>query len=236
MSKRRAAVLALVATGVSAAVLAGSLGQVRQAIAQSAAFPVSSRESTANGQSVGEVLIGDAVVTRIRSGAGGMTPAQRATTAAKRLGQALSTGNPSPDDMRVAKLNGDYVVMAGNQLIVTADTYHAAQNRTTPKKLATTWRNNLADAVSSRAAAYRAELVRPISKICPIVSVGKGLRVGLANVTGPASQVHQAAVVGQLETTFQKVVRIRIFVPIKSQNGVDRVPQVNVNAYGDLKM
>ena len=236
MSKPKAAVLTFGAICVSAVLLIGGLGQVRQAMAQTVAYQVTSRERTLAGKAEGEVLIGDSVVTRIRSSAGGMTAPQRAVAVAHRLDKALSDGNPVPADMRVARLNGEYVVMAGDQLVITADSYHAAQNHTTPKQLATIWRNNLTQAVSSRVASYRAEQARPISRICPIVSVGSGVRVGVANVTGPASAVHQAAFVGQLETTFQKVVRIRIFVPIKAKNGVDRVPQVNVNAYGDMKL
>lgn len=236
MNKRRATVLTYGVIGVAALVLAGRLGQVGTAVAQTTTFQVASRERTVAGRSEGEVLVSDTVVTRIRSSAGGMTAPQRAVTAAARLDKALRDGNVKPADMRVAQMNGEYVVMAGNQLIVTADSYHAAANHTTPRKLAGMWRDNLAKAVSTRVAAYRAEQDRPISKICPIVSIGSGVRVGVANVTGPASQVHQAAFVGQLETTFQKVVRIRIFVPIKAENGVDRVPQVNVNAYGDVKM
>ncbi len=225
MSKRMAAGLALATVGVAALLVAGRLGPVRPVAAQTDTSLVVARERFIDGRSEGEVLLGDSVVTRIRSAAGGLTAAQRATTAAQRLDQALRDGKSSPDDVRVAQMNGEYVVMAGDQLIVTADTFHANVNRTTPRQLATAWRDNLARA-----------LARPISKICPIISVGSGVRVGLANVTGPAAQVHKAAFVGQLETTFQKVVRIRIFVPIKSKEGVDRVPQVNVNAYGDVKL
>ncbi|MDH7569626.1 MAG: hypothetical protein QHJ73_08580 [Armatimonadota bacterium] len=237
MNMPRCIALAAGMLGVLGLAGAGWVAQTRQAVAQGAVeewldedtLQVTARERNVAGRSEGEVLIGESVVTRIRSAAGGMTPAQRATTAAARLEKALTQGDLSPDEIRVAQMNGEYVVVAGDQLIVTADAYHASVNGTTPEKLAAQWRSNLAEA-------YRAEQARPISKICPIISVGSGVRVGLANLTGPRSQVHQAAFVGQLETKFQEVARIRIFVPIKSKDKVDRVPQVNVNAYADLKL
>lgn len=74
------------------------------------------------------------------------------------------------------------------------------------------------------------------TRIVPIISVGKGIRVGVAQITGPASRVKQAEFVSQLETTYEDVVRIRIFVPVKTKQGLDRVPQVNVNGYADLKL
>lgn len=236
MIKRKATIWALGVMGVTVLLLGALLGQMRLAMGQEDWFAsdsedvqVTSKERSVAGKPEGEVLLGDTVVTRIRSAAGGKSAPQRAATAASRLSDALRTGNPTPEDFRVAQMNGQYVVKAGDELIVTADSYHARVNGTTPLQLATQWRNNLANA-------YRLEQAQPIGKICPIVSIGKGARIGVAHLTGPRSQVHKAAFVGQLETSFQKSVRIRIFVPIKAKDGVDRVPEVNVNAYADLKM
>ncbi|HHX39594.1 MAG TPA: hypothetical protein GX715_06480 [Armatimonadetes bacterium] len=236
MNRRKAAALPLGVIGLALLAIAVLPGQTRRATAQEDWFSpepeeirVTARAQSIAGQPTGEVLLGETVVTRIRSAAGGKTAPERAEIAAARLSGALSTGNPTPEEFRVAQMNDQYVVAVRDELIVTADTYHAKVNGTTPVQLATQWRDNLAQA-------YRRELDRPIGKICPIVSVGKGTRLGLAHITGPRAQVHKAAFVGQLETTFQKNIRIRIFVPIKAQDGVDRVPQVNVNAYADLKM
>ena len=236
MNRRKAIALPLGVIGLALLLVAALPSQTRRAAAQEDWFTsepeeiqVTSRAQELGGLPVGEVLLGESVVTRIRSAAGGKTAPQRAETAAARLSGVLRAGSPAPEEFRVAQMNGQYVVAVRDELIVTADTYHAQVNGTTPVKLATQWRDNLVQA-------YRRELDRPIGKICPIVSVGKGTRLGLAHITGPRAQVHKAAFVGQLETTFQKNIRIRIFVPIKAQDGVDRVPQVNVNAYADLKM
>jgi ABC-type branched-subunit amino acid transport system ATPase component len=173
----------------------------------------------------------------IRAAAGGLTATQRAQQVAQRLQGYLQTEQQvAASDFRVAQVNGEWAVLAADTILITADTYQAALNRTTPQRLANIWRDNIAGAVTAQVAGFRGEAERTSSKIVPIVSLGSGIRVGAAQITGPAANVAQASVVGQVETTFQDVVRIRIFVPLQSVTNIQRVPQVNVSAYGDIRL
>ncbi len=182
------------------------------------------------------MVVGDRVILRIRSAAGGLTATQRADSIAQRLQMLLGGGQLTGNDFRVAQVNGQWAVVVGDTVVVTADPYQAALNGTTPQRLATTWRDNLAAAVSTQVAGFRGEQERGSSKVVPIVSLGSGIRVGAAQISGPASNVSQASVVGQVEASFQDVARIRIFVPLRSVTNIQRVPQVNVRAYGDIQL
>lgn len=237
MEKRRAIALAAIVLMVTAVGLASGVGQMRAALAQPSLINVSARERQVDGQSQGEVLVGNQVVLRIRSSAGGLSAMQRANQVAQRLQAFLrSQQDVTAADFRVARAGNEWAVFAGDTLLITADAQQAALNGTTPERLARSWRDNIAQAVTTQVAGYRAEAERSSSKIVPIVSLGSGIRVGAAQITGPAANVGQASVVGQIETTFQDVVRIRIFVPLESITNIQRVPQVNVSAYGDIRL
>lgn len=76
-------------------------------------------------------------------------------------------------------------------------------------------------------------------KVVPIISVGKGVRVGGALVTGSASKVDQVKAVAQVEGSFSKSVRVRILVPVSSENVVQkisRVPGTSVTGLVDIKI
>jgi len=236
MEKRRAIALASAVLLVLAVALSGSIVRIRAALAQTAGVTVSSRQSVISGLTAGEVLVGNQVVLRIRSGAGGLTAAQRAQQVSDRLRSVLATRQITGADFRVAEVNGEWAVLAGDTILITADQYQAALNRTTPQRLATIWRDRLAEAVTAQVAGFRGEAEATANKIVPIVSLGSGIRVGAARISGPASNVAEASVVGQVEATFQDVARIRIFVPLQSVTNIQRVPQVNVNAYGDIQL
>ncbi|MBI3946412.1 MAG: hypothetical protein HY321_10875 [Armatimonadetes bacterium] len=237
MSKRRAAALASAVVVTVALALSGGVVRVQEALAQAGTFQIAARERVVAGRTEGEVLVGSNVILRIRAAAGGLTPTQRAQTIARRLQDVLRQEGLTPQDVRVARVDGEYAVMVRDDLVITADAYQAALNRTTPRRLATTWRNNLADAVATVAVAgFRGDLERTSAKIVPIVSIGSGVRVGAARVAGPASRVDDTSVIGQIETTFQDVVRIRILVPLGNISRLDRVPEVAVTAYGDIQL
>jgi hypothetical protein len=76
-----------------------------------------------------------------------------------------------------------------------------------------------------------------VQKAKPILSLGSGLRVGVALVTGPASQVDKVKVVAQVEGNF-KGARIRAFVPIETESlrELHRVPETSIAGVADIKL
>lgn len=77
------------------------------------------------------------------------------------------------------------------------------------------------------------------TKVVPIISLGSGMRVGAAQVTGPKDLVAKVVVVVQLETKFSfKNLDVEIFVPSDSENPTkfNRVEGVGVSALIDLRL
>ena len=71
-------------------------------------------------------------------------------------------------------------------------------------------------------------------KWVPIVSLDKGIRVGAAQVSGPAVQVDKTKAVAEVGLEFKNVGRIRAYVPISSMTKLERVQGVSVWATGDI--
>lgn len=77
------------------------------------------------------------------------------------------------------------------------------------------------------------------TKVVPIVSIGDGTRIGAAQVSGPKGAIDRAKAVAQLETSFQDKLRVKILVPIDSENPIQqfrRVQGVGVSAVIDLRI
>lgn len=76
-----------------------------------------------------------------------------------------------------------------------------------------------------------------VQKAVPILSLGSGLRVGMALVTGPSFQVDKVKVVAQIEGDF-KGARIRALVPIETESlrELHRVPETSVSGIADLRL
>ena len=106
------------------------------------ALPVLS-EIQAIAHPTGEMIIGQQVVLRIRSDAGGMTVQQRVDQITTRLNKRLGSRDFDPTLITVRKYGGEYAVMHQDSLIVTADSKTAAFNKTSSKELATQWAANL---------------------------------------------------------------------------------------------
>jgi hypothetical protein len=73
-------------------------------------------------------------------------------------------------------------------------------------------------------------------KIVPIITFGSSLNVGVAQVAGAEKDVDRCKAVAQLETDYKDAARIKILVPVQSENVVqhiDRVPGVSVIAIAD---
>lgn len=214
---------------------------------------VDSRSRTINGQEVGEVLIDNKAVFRIRTPAGGLSAPERATVVAERLGEMVNSGALSANDVRMGMMNGQRVLMANGDLLITADADHAVANRTTPTRLASMWQSNVVAALSGgtvarnpnrnpgRYGAASIEDVRPDlkTKIVPILSAGNGIRIGAAQVTGPQRDIEDVKAVAEVETNFKRIARARLYVPVSNVNvtkGLSRVPRVGVSGLADVRL
>lgn len=91
----------------------------------------------------GEMIIGYQVVLRIRSEAGGMSVQERVDVITTRLNKRLGSREFDPTLITVRKFGGEYAVMHGDSLIVTADSETASLNHTSSQKLAEHWAANL---------------------------------------------------------------------------------------------
>jgi len=81
------------------------------------------------------------------------------------------------------------------------------------------------------------EWTDPKNKIVPIISIGTpGLRLGAAQVTGPADRVEQVKSVVQLDALFKKAARVYIYVPSSELVGMNRVQGVAVTALLEYKL
>jgi hypothetical protein len=211
-----------------------------------------SRATEARGNRVGEVLVDQKVAIRMRFDAGGYSVAERADRVASRLNELHREGRLRPENLRAGTVNGQAAVLAGEELVITADWDHARANGTTPHRLANQWRNNLAVALGGtpvalgaagsrgddRLAGVRAVQEDVRTKLVPILTIGSGGRVGVAQVAGPVARVDEVKAVAQLETDYQDAARIRILVPIASENIVSnlrRVPQVSVTGEAGIR-
>ena len=74
------------------------------------------------------------------------------------------------------------------------------------------------------------------TKLVPIITVGSSINVGVAQVAGEEQDVDRVRAVAQIETDYKNRARIKILVPVQSENvvqNIDRVPGVSVTAIGD---
>jgi hypothetical protein len=216
------------------------------------AVKVDSRSRLIRGLEVGEVLMDDKVVFRIRTGAGGMSAPERAEAVAGRLADMVNGGRLSANDVRLGYMNGQRVLTANGDLLITADQYHAQANGTTPTQLASAWQGNIVTALGGTVArnpggnpgrygAASVEDVRPDlrNKLVPILSAGTGLRIGMAQVTGPERDVNEVQGVAEVEVEWRRAARARVYVPISDLNvtrGINRVPRVGVSGLGDVRL
>lgn len=220
---------------------------------------VASRTRSLTDRQEGEVLIGDRVVIRVRTGAGGLSAAERAELMARRLKELVDRG-AGPSDVTTSSLGGEAVVLVKGELVATADRFHADVNGTTPRRLAESWASNIRQALQEgmkvkagqplRAGTATPEpewnsqaprqIEEPVdNKIVPILSGGNGLRVGVARVSGPAREVAQVKAVAQLEDEFKKIARVRVWVPVSSEDvirEIRRVDRVSVTAFADVRL
>ncbi len=204
------------------------------------------KELVSGGSSIGEVLVGSSTVFRIRTAAGGLSPYERAQKVAGRLDDLIAKGVKA-SDIKTGVVKGMDVVLAGDEVVVTADRAHAEINGTTSAKLAQQWAGNVQKALGGEVTATAStpatepepEPVPTASKIVPIISVGSGLRIGGAQVTGPKEHIEQVKAVAQIEGDYKDAIRVRLLVPVSTENivqNLSRVPQTSVTGLVDLKL
>lgn len=76
-------------------------------------------------------------------------------------------------------------------------------------------------------------------KLVPILTFGSSLNIGVAQVQGEERDVDRCKAVAQLETDYKDAARIKILVPVQSENvikNIDRVPGVSVSAIADIAL
>jgi len=79
------------------------------------------------------------------------------------------------------------------------------------------------------------------TKVVPILSIGQGGYIGLAQVMGPKKSVDKVQAVGQLEGDFAgRALRLRGLIPISTKKAdktnINRVDGVGVSAIVDIKL
>lgn len=231
-------VLTLVVGGLFAAVLLYAQQPTPTPPATTVTTPtVSSRTTILNNQEVGEVLMGNTVVIRIRGNVGGFTPGERAQIVASRLMNSLSLGLTA-NDVRTERISNQYALYLGNNLLVTADPHVAQSQGLTAAQLAGAWQNNLQTAMRAAGLPVVAgsqetfpAWTDPGNKIVPILSAGTpGVQLGAAQVVGPKERIDQVKAVFQVDVEFQRAARIHVFVPSSSLTGLNRVQGTAVSA------
>lgn len=76
-------------------------------------------------------------------------------------------------------------------------------------------------------------------KVVPIIGVGSGVRLGGALVTGASSQLKKVTAVAELDGNFSDEVRIRVLIPVSTQNivgNISRVPETSVTGLINVKI
>jgi hypothetical protein len=89
------------------------------------------------------VFVGGTPIMRVRVGADGYTPDQRAGKIQERLNNLLGQGPIRVADITTQQDGADAVVLVKGQLLFTADSATAQFNSTTPMILADTWADHL---------------------------------------------------------------------------------------------
>ena len=78
------------------------------------------------------------------------------------------------------------------------------------------------------------------TKVVPIVSLGTGTRIGAAQEAGPRGEaIQKTKAVAQLEVTFRDRLRVKVLIPIDSENPIKqfkRVQGVGVSAIIDFRL
>lgn len=89
------------------------------------------------------VFVGGTPIMRVRVGAAGYSPEQRAQQYQLRLNRILAHGPIRPADVQVQSLGNEATVKVKGRLLFTADWATARFNHTTPTALANGWADHM---------------------------------------------------------------------------------------------
>ncbi|NPV47846.1 MAG: hypothetical protein HPY69_12865 [Armatimonadetes bacterium] len=213
------------------------------------------REVDVAGLQAGEIVAAERSVLTIAVPAGGLAGYERALIIADRLNRKVQEGARAADfEVRLGDGMGQLVHASGASIFtVTAD--DAAQAGKSVEDLTREWAaavwavlpgeppsTDPAGAEPAAATAAPAEWVpeEPYEdKYVPILSILRGVRVGVARVNGPRSKVAMTQAVGQLELKFRDVLDIEVYIPLSTKEPgktLARVQSVGVTGLGDLKL
>jgi hypothetical protein len=252
---RRAVPLLLVAAGCVAAFGLGKLSQdalpalgPAMAMAQDGPQLTVTRMEVA-GLDAGEVRVADRQLLLIAVRAGGLSGYERAVIVVERINRMVREG-VSPDSFTYRSY-GDYAVVESrgrSVVMVTRDDARFAGSSV--NDLARTWTSRLRVALGgSEVSAGGGQAGgdggewRPSEpyrdKYVPILSILQGIRIGVARVNGPTSQVNLVQAVGQFEIEFRDFLEIDVYVPISTREpgrSLSRIQSVGVTGLGDLRL
>lgn len=111
--------------------------KMKRTIILAAALVLLNGAATAQAPSTSNaVFVGGTPIMRVRVGAAGYTPAQRAAAIQERLNDILAHGPIRPDDITAEPLGSEAVVRVQGRLLFTADGATARFNQATPLELA----------------------------------------------------------------------------------------------------
>jgi hypothetical protein len=234
------------------------------ALAEATAPQVEARALKVNGQEVGVLVVGGKEVLRLTQSTGGFTPSERLTIVAGRLKDALAAG-ASAQDVKAAQMNGQWAVQIKGSALMTTDEAEAKAARTTPAGLAFSWASSLSNALAVQPgqaaptqpsqpgqqpnqAAASTKQTQPVEwrpeepyddKWVPIISVLRGVKLGVARVNGPKSALGNVKAVAQLETKFKSLVDLEVYIPIDAdvpKSKLSRVKGCSVTGLGDFAL
>jgi hypothetical protein len=201
------------------------------------------------GLDAGEVRIADRELMLLAVRAGGLSGYERAVIVVERINRMVREG-VTPDSFTYRSY-GDYAVVESrgrSVVMVTRDDARFAGAGV--NDLARTWTSRLrlalggseVSADGSQTAGGNAEW-RPSEpyddKFVPILSILQGIRIGVARVNGPRSQVNLVQAVGQFEIEFRDFLEIDVYVPISTREpgrSLSRIQSVGVTGLGDLRL
>lgn len=252
-----AATRALVVGGADVA-FADPPAQVRRQNALPVAPPsVAVLRETVDGREIASVVVNGVPVMRMRAKYGRWSPYERAQAVAERL-RPLGAQGVRVDEIRAARVRGQYVVQARGVDLVTVMPFDAQLVNSTRADLAGLWAANLRTALGRRTVAPAGSTVvegsgpysawpstpsanwaapeRYDDRWVPIVSVLSGLKLGIARVNGPVSKLKYVQAVAQFETHWKDILEVDLFVPISTEvpgKVLDRVEGCAVTGFVD---
>jgi hypothetical protein len=225
--------------------------------AQAPQIQATAQKAAEGGVEKGQVFLNGTLMFTLQVEAGGLSAYERSMIAANRLNVAF-VGAAKPEDFVAQVIQGSNCVVAGEQLIVTIEDGDAAGSGKDKAQVAEDWaaaiRSRIREVLglpqpSPPAAGTGTSTTPPPTpaevpleesgqKIVPIVSVGQGLQIGVAQVKGPKTKVDQVQAVAELEGSFKGVLTLEMYVPISTKvpgSSLARVQGVGVFAVAAYK-